>query len=215
MTAAKQFIGRTLSRLLRLPPHTTDYEVHRRVRVPMRDGVELVADHYRPLTSNPAGTLLVRGPYGRRYPVSVLFGAVYASRGYHVIVQSVRGTFGSGGDFDPFSHEIADGADTAAWLRDQPWFTGSFATIGMSYLGFTQWALLTDPPPEMAAAVITVGPHDISGPRWGTGSFGLNDFLGWSDSVAHQEDPGRVRAIVRHARASADGGARDRRAAGR
>ncbi len=167
----------------------------------MRDGVELVADHYRPLTSNPAGTLLVRGPYGRRYPVSVLFGAVYASRGYHVIVQSVRGTFGSGGDFDPFRHEIADGADTAAWLRDQPWFTGSFGTIGMSYLGFTQWALLTDPPPEMAAAVITVGPHDISGPRWGTGSFGLNDFLGWSDSVAHQEDPGRVRAIVRHARA--------------
>ena len=96
----------------------------------MRDGVELVADHYRPLTSNPAGTLLVRGPYGRRYPVSVLFGAVYASRGYHVIVQSVRGTFGSGGDFDPFRHEIADGADTAAWLRDQPWFTGTFATIG-------------------------------------------------------------------------------------
>ena len=167
----------------------------------MRDGVELVADHYRPLTSNPAGTLLVRGPYGRGYPVSVLFGAVYASRGYHVIVQSVRGTFGSGGDFDPFSHEIADGADTAAWLRDQPWFTGSFATIGASYLGFTQWALLTDPPPEMAAAVITVGPHDLSGPRWGTGSFGLNDFLGWSDVVAHQEDPGRIRAIVRQVRA--------------
>ncbi len=127
MTAANQIIGRTLSRLLRLPPHTTDHEVHHRVRVPMRDGVELVADHYRPLTSNPAGTLLVRGPYGRRYPVSVLFGAVYASRGYHVVVQSVRGTFGSGGDFDPFRHEIADGADTAAWLREQPWFTGSFA----------------------------------------------------------------------------------------
>ena len=53
----------------------------------------------------------------------------------------------------------------------------------------------------MAAAVITVGPHDISGPRWGTGSFGLNDFLGWSHSVARQEEPGRVRAIVRHARA--------------
>ena len=68
-------------------------------------------------------------------------------------------------------HEIDDGADTAAWLRDQPWFTGSFATIGLSYLGFTQWALLTDPPPEMKAAVITVGPHDLSGPRWGTGSF--------------------------------------------
>jgi uncharacterized protein len=163
----------------------------------MRDGVDLIADHYQPATTNPAGTLLVRGPYGRGWPFSLLFAAVYASRGYHVVVQSVRGTFGSGGEFTPMAHEIADGADTAVWLRDQPWFTGSFATVGLSYLGFTQWALLTDPPPEMKAAIITVGPHDLSAPRWGTGSFGLNDFLGWSDMVAHQEDPGRIRALVR------------------
>jgi len=62
----------------------------------MRDGVELIADHYEPHTSNPAGTILVRGPYGRGWPFSVLFADVYASRGYHVVVQSVRGTFGSG-----------------------------------------------------------------------------------------------------------------------
>ena len=167
----------------------------------MRDGVELVADHYEPQTSEPSGTLLLRGPYGRGWPFSALFVSVYAARGYHVVFQSVRGTFGSGGEFSPMIHEIADGADTAAWLRDQPWFTGSFATIGPSYLGFTQWALLTDPPPEMKAAVITVGPHDLSAPRWGTGSFGLNDFLGWSDVVAHQEDPSRVRAVVRQIRA--------------
>jgi putative CocE/NonD family hydrolase len=126
---------------------------------------------------------------------------VYASRGYHVVFQSVRGTFGSGGEFDPMVNEIADGADTVAWLRDQPWFTGSFATIGLSYLGFTQWALLIDPPPEMKAAVITVGPHDVSGPRWGTGSFALNDFLGWSDLVAHQEEPSKLRAVIRQVRA--------------
>ena len=197
----KQYTGRALSGLLHLPPHTTKHTVHLGVRAPMRDGVELVADHYEPQTSNPAGTLLVRGPYGRRWPFSLLFASVYASRGYHVIVQSVRGTFGSGGEFNPMVHEIADGADTAAWLRNQPWFTGSFATIGLSYLGFTQWALLTDPPQEMKAAVITVGPHDLSGPRWGAGSFGLNDFLGWSDMVAHQEDPGRFRALIRQLRA--------------
>ncbi len=39
----------------------------------MRDGVELIADHYEPQTSNPAGTLLVRGPYGRALPFSMLF----------------------------------------------------------------------------------------------------------------------------------------------
>ena len=201
MTNAKNLIGRTVGRLLGLPPHTCEYDVDRDRRVPMRDGVELLADHYRPLTPNPAGTLLVRTPYGRGYPVSVLFGSIYAARGYHVVVQSVRGTFGSGGDFYPFAHEIDDGADTAAWLRDEPWFTGTFATMGASYLGFTQWALLTDPPPEMAAAIITVGPHDLSGPRWGAGTFGLNDFLGWNNSISHQEDKGRIRNVVRMVRA--------------
>lgn len=192
---------RALSGALRLPSPTTDYVVHRRVPIPMRDGVELLADHYQPQTANPAGTLLVRGPYGRRFPFTVLFGSIYATRGYHVVFQSVRGTFGSGGEFTPMVNEIADGADTAAWLREQPWFTGTFATIGLSYLGFTQWALLTDPPPELAAAVITVGPHDFAQSSWGTGSFSLYDFLGWSEMVAHQEDPGRARAVLRQATA--------------
>jgi putative CocE/NonD family hydrolase len=35
---------------------------------------------------------------------------------------------------------------------------------------------------------------------WGTGSFAVNDFLGWSDMVAHQEDP-RIRASIRQMRA--------------
>lgn len=182
---------------LRLPPLGTGHTVHRGVRVPMRDGVELLADHYAPDTETPAGTLLVRGPYGRGAPFSTLFGSFYAAHGYHVLLQSVRGTFGSGGEFTPMVHEVADGADTAAWLCEQPWFTGSFATIGLSYLGFTQWALLTDPPPQCAAAVVLVGPHDFWASSWGTGAFTLNDFLGWSHLMAHQEDPRRLRALLR------------------
>ncbi|MGE2727539.1 CocE/NonD family hydrolase [Mycolicibacterium pulveris] len=192
----RRLAARTAARLLRLPPHTTDFTVGS-VRVPMRDGVQLAADHYRPTTPNPTGTLLVRCPYGRGFPFSTLYAASYAARGYHVVLQSVRGTYGSGGEFTPMSHEISDGADTVAWLREQPWFTGTFGTIGLSYLGFTQWALLVDPPPEMKAAVITVGPHDTSGPRWGPGSFGLNDFLGWSDMVSRQEDASRIRMLLR------------------
>lgn len=188
-------------RVLGLPPPVCEFDIHKSVRVPMRDGVDLIADHYAPQTADPAGTLLVRGPYGRGYPFSALFGSVYAARGYHVVIQSVRGTFGSGGHFDPFVNEVDDGVDTAAWLRNQPWFTGTFATMGLSYLGFTQWALLTDPPAELKAAVITVGFDDVSGPRWGRGSFGLNDFLGWSDLVGRQEDASRLRTLLRQARA--------------
>jgi putative CocE/NonD family hydrolase len=184
-----------LGRLLGLPRATTDYTVDR-VDVPMRDGVQLAADHYAPVTSSPAGTLLVRGPYGRAFPFSLAYARLYAARGYHVVLQSVRGTFGSGGEFEPMVNEAADGADTVAWLREQPWFTGRFATVGVSYLGFTQWAVLQDPPPELAAAVITAGPHDFNASVWGTGSFAINDFLGWSDLVSHQEDPARIRMVL-------------------
>lgn len=181
--------------LRRLPPPTTGYTV-RREHIPMRDGVQLRADHYQP-AGDVAGTLLVRCPYGRGFPFSVVFARLYAARGYRVILQSVRGTFGSGGVFEPMVNEAADGADTVAWLRAQPWFTGSFGTIGLSYLGFTQWALLADPPPELKAAVITVGMHDLHQSTWGVGAFALNDFLGWSHMMAHQEDRPRIRAGLR------------------
>ena len=190
--------------MLRLPVPTTGYTVSS-VEIPMRDGVELLADLYQPAGGTEAvGTLLLRGPYGRGFPFSLIFGALYAARGYRVLIQSVRGTFGSGGNFTPMVHEAADGADTVGWLREQPWFTGRFATIGISYLGFTQWALLQDPPPELAAAVITAGPHDLSASAWGTGAFTVNDFLAWSHLVAHQEDPGRIRAGLRQLRAQKD-----------
>lgn len=176
-----------VGRALRIPPATTPYVVHRGLAVPMSDGVALRADHYEPLTDRPMGTILVRGPYGRSFPFSLIYAQIYAARGYHVLFQSVRGTFGSGGTFVPMVHEVSDAADTVAWLRQQPWFTGTFATLGLSYLGFTQWALLSDPPPELAAAVITVGPHDLYTSTWGSGAFALNDFLGWADMMAHQE----------------------------
>lgn len=195
-TWARRTGGHALGRLLHLPAAHSGYTVSQ-VRIPMRDGVELTADHYAPTTAEPVGMLLVRGPYGRGFPLSLLFAALYAARGYHVVLQSVRGTFGSAGAFEPMIHEADDGADTVAWLRQQPWFTGRFATIGQSYLGFTQWALLSDPPPELAAAVITAGPHDFGASAWGTGSFTINDFLGWSDLVSHQEEPSRIRTGIR------------------
>ncbi|OBK83414.1 CocE/NonD family hydrolase [Mycolicibacter sinensis] len=195
MKTAPRLADVVLNRALRrLPAPTTGYTV-RRERIEMRDGVALTADHYQP-TGEVGGTLLVRCPYGRGFPFALVFGRMYAARGYRVILQSVRGTFGSAGVFEPMVNEAADGADTVAWLRTQPWFTGSFGTIGLSYLGFTQWALLADPPPELAASVITVGPHDLYQSTWGAGSFALNDFLGWSHLMAHQEDRPRIRAGV-------------------
>lgn len=55
---------RVLSRMLRIPPPTTRYTIDRAVSVPMRDGIDLLADHYAPTTTTPRGTILVRGPAG-------------------------------------------------------------------------------------------------------------------------------------------------------
>lgn len=192
-----------VSRVAGVPAPTHDYRVRRGVTIPMRDGVLLVADHYEPV-GEPAGTLLVRSPYGRGFPIAPLYGAAYAARGHHVILQSVRGTFGSGGEFSPAVNEADDGQDTAAWLREQPWYTGSFGTIGPSYLAHTQFAMLEDPPEGLAASVAIVGVHDLAEATWGTGAFTVNDFLGWSHGLVHQEEPGRVRGAIRNLRQYSD-----------
>ncbi|GAA2705778.1 CocE/NonD family hydrolase [Actinoplanes palleronii] len=183
-----------LSRLLGQSPALHEYTVEQ-VRTPMRDGVRLLGDHFGPVADEPRGTVLIRTPYGRGLPTSALNGRLLAARGYHVLLQSVRGTFGSEGTFRPMAQEAEDGQDTVAWLRDQPWFDGRLATLGASYLGWTQWALLQDPPPELRAAVVYVGPHDFREAVYGTGSFTLGDFLGWSDQIVHQEDGGLRRVL--------------------
>jgi hypothetical protein len=187
------------ARRFELEPATTRFVITEGVPVPMRDGVRLLADHYAPVTGTAVGTLLLRGPYTRNaLPTRVIL-ALYAERGYHVVLQSTRGSFGSGGVFDPGRGEVEDGADTVEWLRRQPWFTGSFVTVGGSYLGFTQLALLADPQPEHSTAVVTFGPHDIGHAAWGTGTFALSDCLTWAYQMAFHERGGFLRHTIRTA----------------
>ena len=190
-----------LSRAWSLPPQRNQVAVDRDLKVPMSDGTILLADHYIPVPVASAPTVLVRCPYGRSFPFSLGSAQIIAEHGYHVLLQSCRGTFGSGGEFEPMRNEIADGRDTMAWLREQDWFTGRLGTFGASYLGFVQWALAMDPPPELAAAVVQVGPHDFSRSAYRHGVFDLYNFLTWADLIAHQEDGGLLQGAVRNARA--------------
>jgi uncharacterized protein len=129
--------------------------------VPGADGVTLRTDHYIPLVRGARPTLLVRCPYGRGFPWNYLYGGLLAGQGFHVVLQSVRGTGGSSGEFDPWQHEAQDGQATVAWLREQDWFSGALGTIGSSYLSYVQWALAQDPPPELRALAIQVGAYDL------------------------------------------------------
>lgn len=160
-----------------LPAPLCGVSVERSIEVPASDGITLMTDHYRPLAAGLHPTLLVRTPYGRRFPWDFLYGALFGEQGFHVIIQSCRGTGGSGGTHEPFVAEAADGKATIAWLRRQEWFNGSLATIGPSYLGFTQWALAVDPPPELRAMVVQVSSDDCYEFIYASGAFALENTL--------------------------------------
>src|SRR5829696_6406323 len=175
-TRRRRALDAVTARILKMPPGHRDYTVTQAVRVPMRDGVELLTDIYEPVGQS-LGTLLIRTPYGPTGPVTLLSARYFATHGYQVVNQSCRGTFGSGGVFEPYRPDIDDGADTVGWLRNQEWFAGRLALWGASYVGFTAWALMMDPPPELVAAVIAVSAHDNYWVTHGVGAFALDQTL--------------------------------------
>jgi predicted acyl esterase len=94
--------------------------VRRNVEIPAADGVRLLATHYYPAGQRRPPLVLLRSPYGRGNALDRL-PALLAERGYQVLYQSLRGTAGSGGRFDGFVIDPADGDGTLSWLRAQPW----------------------------------------------------------------------------------------------
>jgi putative CocE/NonD family hydrolase len=196
---AARILGTAAARAWALPRPRNPVTVTRGITIPAADGVPLLADHYAPVPVPGDGggypAILVRTPYGRTLFSSLANAQLLAGQGYHVLLVSCRGTFGSGGEFDPGRHEAADGQACVAWLRQQEWFDGRLATFGMSYLGFTQWALATDPPPELRAAVVIAGLHDFSTSVHARGTFSLHTSLWWADMVASQE-AGGVRGML-------------------
>ncbi|MFO0591714.1 MAG: CocE/NonD family hydrolase [Polyangiaceae bacterium] len=183
------FFSRALERLNRLPPvQTRDIVVERDLKVPMKDGVTLLADRFAPRNpSGPLPTILVRSPYGRGGVWGVQYGELFSERGFQVVIQSCRGTFGSGGDFRPFHTEREDGLATLAWLRAQPWFDGRLAMMGGSYLGYVQWAIGADGAPEMKAHSIEISFSEIRSSTFSGGAYWLDTALTWGLIVKVQE----------------------------
>jgi hypothetical protein len=199
-----RILGRATAMSWSLPAPRNAVTVTRGIAIPASDGVTLLADHYAPAQAGGEAaaypTVLVRTPYGRAMLAGLANAQVIAGQGYHVLLVSSRGTFGSGGEFDPGRDEAADGQACVAWLREQEWFDGRLGTFGLSYLGFTQWALAMDAPAELRAVVVPAGLHDFSRPVYHNGAFSLYTSLSWADLVANQE-AGGARGMVRLATA--------------
>ena len=183
--------SRLTSRLMHLPPaYTQDIVVTRDIPIPMPDGVVLLADHYASRNGIRQPTILIRSPYGRRGFFGSQAASPYAERGFQVLVQSCRGTAGSGGEFRFARNEHDDGLATIEWIKQQDWFSGELAMVSASYLGFVQWAVAADAGPELKTIVPQITSADFNHFRYQGGSYTLESSLGWSTMMASYASTG-------------------------
>ncbi|WP_433622217.1 CocE/NonD family hydrolase [Nocardia sp. CA-120079] len=187
VTQGPKLSHRLKSAAMRYAPVRNSYEVTRGLPITLRDGVAIRADLYTPTGGGPFPSILIRTPYGRK--ASAASAIFFAARGYNVLVTASRGTDGSEGTFEAMICEADDGYDIVEWMRNQHWFAGRFATYGLSYIAYTQFALAEYEIPEWVAMIVAIGPHDFSGVARGRGVFDLRNFYEWSNVQSRRHDP--------------------------
>ncbi|MBN1387094.1 MAG: CocE/NonD family hydrolase [Bacteroidales bacterium] len=134
--------------------------IEQKVMMPMRDGVRLSTDIYRPKTDEPVPVIFVRTPYNfNAYqdgePNTRIFGNAYAavSRGYAYVIQNERGRYFSEGDWDILGVPLTDGYDAFSWMAEQEWCNGRIGTQGCSSTAEWQMAVASLDHPAHAAVV--------------------------------------------------------------
>src|SRR5260221_12300322 len=167
--------------------------VEKNIMVPMRDGVKLATDVYRPTGKVKFRVDLGRLPYNKEPLAQVAQAAIDALRavqkGYVVVFQDCRGRFASEGEFSPVVNEASDGVDTIDWIIQQPWASDQVGMVGGSYLGFTQWLLAKEHPEALRALapVVTTSNFYQAPFRHQGGVFELGCALSWSLGMVLEE----------------------------
>ncbi|MCP4716848.1 MAG: CocE/NonD family hydrolase [Deltaproteobacteria bacterium] len=152
--------------------------VNRNVMIPMCDGVNLATDIYYPVGLSRAPAILVRTVYGKNSLMDVNMYLRFASKGYYVLVQDVRGRSRSEGAFYPFLDDSGDGKETIAWIRGQHWFDGNLGTYGPSFLGITQW--LAAPDEDIDAMYVVFASHNLPDVTYTGGQLHLLSVFNWA-----------------------------------
>ncbi|MDH3650933.1 MAG: CocE/NonD family hydrolase [Saprospiraceae bacterium] len=134
--------------------------IDQKLMIPMRDGVRLCTDVYRPLTDEPVPIIFSKTPYNfnmyqeGEFRSRTLERALEAvEQGYAYIVQNERGQFFSEGLWDILGPPITDGYDALTWMADQSWSNGKVGTFGCSSTAEWQMGLASLNHPAHAAMV--------------------------------------------------------------
>ncbi|QDO93909.1 CocE/NonD family hydrolase [Formosa sediminum] len=135
--------------------------IDQKVMIPMRDGVRLAADVYRPKTDKKVPIIFSRTPYnfnnwvdGKQITTMRVKKALEAvKKGYAYVVQNERGRYFSEGEWDILGVPVTDGYDTFTWMKNQPWSNGKIGTYGCSSSAEWQLAVAALDHPSHAAMV--------------------------------------------------------------
>ena len=142
----------------------------------------------------------MRTPYNKEVRAAP-FARYFASRGYVVVVQDVRGRYRSQGRWRPLSDDGRDGYDTTQWIGHHSWSDGGIGTVGTSYEGGTQHALAIAAAPFVKAMIPLFSMSDVG--RYGVRHNGAFE-LRWLNWVFSMGDPGGPPNLMAAARAASD-----------
>lgn len=173
--------------------------VDQKIMMPMRDGVRLATDIYRPKTDDPVPIVFSRTPYqfnsysnGELVSRHMETALEYVKRGYAYVIQNERGRFFSEGEWDILGVPLTDGYDAFEWMSNQTWSNGKIGTIGCSSTAEWQMAVASlDHPSHTAlvaqgfgAGVGRIGDYYEQG-NWYRGGAGQMLFTSWLYSTQH------------------------------
>jgi hypothetical protein len=128
--------------------------------MPMRDGIRLATDVYRPKTDEKVPIIFSRTPYnfnswvdGKEKTRAYQSAYQAVKRGYAYVIQNERGRYFSEGEWDILGVPLTDGFDAFSWMSDQDWSNGKIGTIGCSSTAEWQMAVAALDHPSHAAMV--------------------------------------------------------------
>ena len=177
--------------------------IDRKLMVPMRDGVRMQFDVYRPKNVDHAPAVFVRTPYNMNFwdvdlgaPADMSDQLAAVKRGYAWVGANERGHFFSEGNFDILGPPTTDGTDEIQWISSRPWSNGKVGLIGCSSTAEWQMAVAAQAPKGLAtiipqgfgAGVGRVKPYYEQGNWYRGGAFQML-FAGWNMGEQNQVRP--------------------------
>lgn len=182
--------------------------IDQKVMMPMRDGIRLCTDIYRPKTDQPVPIIFSRTPYnfnswgdGEERTRTAQSALEAVKRGYAYVIQNERGRYFSEGEWDILGVPLTDGYDAFSWLKDQSWSNGKIGTVGCSSTAEWQMAVAALDHPSHAcmvaqgfgAGVGRVGNYMEQG-NWYRGGAQQMLFTAWLYGVEHDKFKPRIPA---------------------